>query len=274
MTNQKIGIIGIGMVGGALAKYFKNKTEHELYLYDKEKEEGSIEDINKADYIYICVPTPCDDKEMCDTSIVEEAINYLKGNKIIIIKSTVSPGTIVEIQYKYQQHKILFNPEFLTESTADQDMQFPDRQILGYTKQSYNVAEEVMLQLPLAPLERIVPSYVAEFIKYGGNTWFAVKVAKNNELYDLTKKFGLSDDEFEMVTDGMSADKRIGRTHLQIYHKGYRGYNGKCLPKDAKALLAFAEQLNIDMPVLKAANKYNDDLLKKQTSSECDNCNL
>ena len=242
MKKYKIGIIGCGMVGGALLNYFNKQDNCELFLYDKRKRIGSIESVNKADYVYICVPTPNDEKtEICDTSIVEEAISYLKGNKIIIIKSTITPGTTEEIQNEYQQHKILFNPEFLTEATANQDMCFPDRQIIGYTKQSYNIVKEIIQQLPLAPLEQIVPSYVAEFIKYGGNSWFSVKVAKNNELYDLAKRFGLTEEEFEMLTDGMATDKRIGRTHLKIYHKGYRGYGGKCLKKDTKALLSFAE---------------------------------
>jgi len=263
-TKYKIGIIGSqGMVGSALKRYFKEKTNYQLFLYDV-KGEGSFDEVSKADYIYLCLPTPYVPEKGCDVSLLEKNIELFEKEKVFVIKSTIIPGTTEKLQKKFPRHKFLYNPEFLTEETADQDMCFPDRQIVGYTKQSYDVARDVLQQLPLAPFERIVPSYVAEFIKYGGNSWFAVKVAMNNEFYDLCKGFGLSEEEWEQVVDGMAADKRIGRTHLQIWHKNKRGYHGKCLPKDLKALLKFADELGVEMKVRKAVDKYNDELLDKQ----------
>ena len=265
MENKyKIAIIGShGMVGGALRKYFEKKPNYELHCYDK-KGVGSIDDVQKADYIYVALPTPYVIGKGCDTSIVEEAVGQIWGEKVIIIKSTITPGTTEKLQAKFPQHKILFNPEFLTEETADQDMGFPDSQIIGYTKESKNVAKDVIQQLPLAPHERIVPAIVAEFIKYAKNTWFSVKVAKNNELYDLAKKVGLTEDLWDGVVDGLAADRRVGRTHLTIMHKGKRGYWGKCLPKDTKAILDYAKLNGIEMPVLEATDKYNDKLLDSQ----------
>jgi len=259
----KVGILGVGILGGALKKYFEKSVKYEVFLYDK-KGLGSLEELNKADYIYICLPTPFVPDIGCDISIIDNAIDSFIGEKVIIIKSTVPPGTTFTLQEKYPQHKFLFNPEFLTEATADQDMEHPDRQIIGYTEKSFTVAEDVMLQLPLAPYERIVPAHVAEFLKYAGNTWFAVKVAIHNELYDLATKFGLTPNEWDELTEGLAADKRVGRTHLDIVHKNKRGYWGKCLPKDQKALLQFAKNLGVDMPIREAANKYNDELLKSQ----------
>lgn len=267
MEKQKVGIIGVGMVGGALKRYFEKREDLELYLYDK-KGLGSMDDVNKADYVYVCLPTPYVPGKGCDTSLIEAGISQISGEKVVIIKSTVIPGTTNKLQEKFSQHKILFNPEFLTEDTADQDMSFPDRQIIGYTEKSYNVAKNILQQLPLAPFEQIVPAKVAELIKYANNTWFAVKVAMNNELYDLAKKIGLSDGDWEEAIFGISADKRVGRTHLTIMHKGKRGYWGKCLPKDIKALLEFAEKEGVDMPVRKATNEYNNKLLKEQGIKE------
>ena len=279
---RKIGIIGLGFVGGALQKYFEKKSNYTLYLYDKYKNIGSMEIVREADYIYLCLPTPHKEGVGCDTSIVEDVILKIQPElteisiikdktfepafraKTIIIKSTIIPGTIDRLQKKFSQHKILFNPEFLTAETADQDFAYPDRQIVGYTKESYNVAKEVLLQLPLAPFERIVPAIIAEFAKYGGNTWFSVKVAKNNELYDLFKKFGGLEEDFISLVDCMVADKRIDRTHMKIWHKSKRGYGGYCLPKDTKALLLLAKELGVEMPVLEATNKYNDELVKSQ----------
>jgi UDPglucose 6-dehydrogenase len=259
---HKIGIIGSGgMVGGSLKRYFK-KQPVKLFLYDKSGE-GSMEQVNKADYIYVCVPTPPKNGE-CDTSIVEEVIDQLDGNKAVIIKSTVIPGTTDKIQKKYPQHKVLFNPEFLTEVTADQDMNFPERQIIGYTDESYNIARDILKQLPLAQEEHLVPAFIAEFSKYACNTWFAVKVAKNNELYDIFTKFGGNDEAFEKMIDCVSSDKRIGRSHLKIYHKGSRGYGGKCLPKDTKALIAFAKKLKVKTPIMSSADKYNETIGNKK----------
>lgn len=268
MEKIKVGIIGIGMVGGALQKYFRGKENYELRLYDV-KGIGSLKEVQEMDYIYLCVPTPHVPGKGCDTSIVESVIESLiVKDRVIVIKSTVLPGTTDKLQEKYPEQRFMFNPEFLTEVTADNDMCFPDRQVIGYTERSYTSAKDVLLQLPLAPYEKIVPAKVAEMLKYSGNTWFSVKVAKNNELYDLAMKIGFSEDEWEQVVSGMAADKRIERTHLTIVHKNKRGYSGKCLPKDAKGILEFAKKNGIEMPVLQAANDYNDKLLRSQGLAE------
>lgn len=256
---SKIGIIGSkGMVGGALKRYF-DKRGYPLYCYDKAGE-GSLDLVNQADYIYIAVPTPYVEGLGCDTSIIEEVLENLHSGKVIIVKSTVIPGTTDRLQEKFPEQNFIFSPEFLTEATADQDMNFPDRQIIGFTEQSYEQAGKVLQQLPLAPYEAVVPAFIAEFAKYAANTWFAVKVAKNNELYDIFTKFGGSDEQFERVIDCLSTDKRIGRSHLEIWHKGYRGYGGKCLPKDTKAFITFADKLKVQTPITSAADKYNDRL--------------
>lgn len=273
----KIAVIGQGMVGGAVARVFPDAI-----LYDPPKGIGSIDELNKADVVFICVPTPYT-KDGCDTSLVEESLKILKPRiesdpcaevpedlhievpKIVVIKSTVIPGTTNRLQANYPQHKILFNPEFLTEETADQDMKYPERQIIGFTDKSYNVARDIMKILPLATEEHIVPSYVAEFAKYACNSWFATKVAKNNELYDIFTAYTGSDKDFEKVIDCISTDRRIGRSHLKIWHKGSRGFGGKCLPKDLNAFIHFANKdLGIKTPISTATKEYNDKLAPKK----------
>jgi UDPglucose 6-dehydrogenase len=263
----KVGIYGVGMVGGSLRRYFESKPNYEVFIYDK-KGLGSLEELNQADFIYVALPTPYVPEKGCDTSIIEDAIKEIKGNKVIIIKSTVTPGTVDKLQRIYDNHKFLFNPEFLTELTADNDMAYPDRQIIGYTKQSYTISKDILQQLPLAPYERIVPAIVAEFIKYGTNTLLAIKNSATNELYDLAKKVGLSEDEWEELVSGIACDKRIGRTHMTVIHKGKRGYWGKCLPKDMKALIVFAKKNGVNLPVREATNQYNDKLLNSQGIKE------
>ncbi|MFH0852581.1 MAG: hypothetical protein V1845_03180 [bacterium] len=264
IKKHKIGIIGVGMVGGAMVRYFESSGEKPL-LYDKYAGLGSSKDVNKADVIFICVPTPFDKRGGFDLSAVEEAFKLLNGPRIVVIKSTVLPGTTEYFQKKYPRHKILFNPEFLTELSADQDMRYPDRQIVGYTKKSYSIAGDIMQILPLAPLERIIPATEAEMIKYFGNTWFSVKVIFANQMYDLCQALKI---DYSRMMECAAADKRIGRTHLEIFHKGYRGYGGKCLPKDIKALIQKGDDLGVDLKLLKIAEKINDELIKKDEQAK------
>jgi UDPglucose 6-dehydrogenase len=64
------------------------------------------------------------------------------------------------------------------------------------------------------------------------------------------------------VKDLASADKRVGRTHLDIWHKGSRGYGGKCLPKDTKALIKFSTDLGLDAKLLKTVEEINNTQLQ------------
>jgi UDPglucose 6-dehydrogenase len=252
--NKRTGIMGVGFVGGALAKCLE-----EPILYDLPKRLGSVEELNRADIIFICVPTPYNEKGF-DASMLEDAFSVIKGNKIVVIKSTVIPGTTERFQAMYPNLKVLFNPEFLTEKTADFDMRRPDRQIIGYTKESYSVAEDIILMLPLAPFERIMPAKEAEMVKYFNNSWFGTKVVFCNQMYDLCKKMGV---DYDSIKECVSADRRIGKTHLEIwYQKNFRGYSGKCLPKDIKSLLQFAEKIGADLKLLKVVDKINDKLIK------------
>ncbi len=261
LKDLKIGVIGVGMVGGALQRYFQKKGI-EPFVYDKGRDLGSVEEINKADVIFISVPTPFKkDGDGFDLSCVEEAASYLTGSKIVVLKSTIVPGTTDYFQEKYPDHKWLFNPEFLTELTADQDMTYPDRQILGITKQSYNVAGDVMRLLPLAPYEKVMPAAEAELVKYFGNNWFAVKVIFANQMFDLCKKLDL---DYDRVKEAASVDKRIGPSHLTASHKGYRGFGGKCIPKDIRAMIQFADSKGVDMQLLKKAEELNNELMDRQ----------
>ncbi len=267
MNTKKYGIIGVGMVGGALQRYLEDKRGIQPLLYDKGRNLGSYQVISQADIIFVCVPTPYDsapprgEGKGFDLSCVEDVFKNIQGKKTVVIKSTVLPGTTEKFQKQYPQHKVLFNPEFLTESTADQDMKYPDRQIVGYTEQSYNVAKDIMQILPLAPFERIIPATEAETVKYFGNTWFANKVIFANQLYDLCKALSI---DYDQVMESAAADKRIGRSHLEVLHKDYRGYGGKCLPKDIKALIQLADENGVNLKLHKLVDSINEDLMTEQ----------
>jgi len=260
LKDLKIGIMGLGMVGGALKRYF-DKAGCKVFFYDKGKNSGSIAEVNQADIVFICVPTPFDKGKGFDLSCVEDACSNISGDKTIVIKSTILPGTTEKLQKKYPQHKFLFNPEFLTEATADQDMNFPSRQIVGFTKQSEGAAKDIIGILPSAFFVRVMPSKEAEMIKYFSNTWYATKVVFANQIYDLCQKIGI---DYKIVKEAAAADKMIGPSHLGVFHKDYRGYGGRCLPKDIRALIRFADENSVDLKLHKTVEDINSKLIEGQ----------
>lgn len=259
----KIGIIGIGMVGGALNYYFET-AGIETHIYDKYKHLGSIDEVNSTDIVFICVPTPYDDKKNgFDIYYVEDAVNNLAGEKIVVIKSTVLPGTTEKLQKKFDRHKFLFNPEFLVEKTARNDMCNPDRQIIGSTDKSSDIAENIMKLLPKAPFQKVISATEAEMVKYFANTFLATKVIFANQMYDMCEKLGIN---YDVAKECAAADRRIGSSHLDVNFDNYRGYGGKCLPKDMKAFIQLADECGVDLKLHKVVENINDELTKKNSN--------
>lgn len=262
MDMPRVAVMGAGMVGGALGRYFESR-DIPTGWFDPPKGLVDVNVLRNADVIFVAVPTPYYlDGSGFDDSFLRAACDAIPvGGKTIVIKSTVLPGTTERFQSLYPQHRVLFNPEFLTEAHADEDMRTPDRQILGITAQSASDANVVMALLPRAPFERVMTAKDAEMVKYFGNAFLAAKVTFANQLFDLCEQVGC---EYERVQEAAAADPRIGKSHLQIFHNGYRGYGGKCLPKDVRSLVQLAESLGVDMSLLKIAETYNNQLCQSQ----------
>lgn len=276
MVRPKVGIAGAGWVGGTLLRYFKEilgyRENEELFVYDVIPEK-CVGGINAADVIFITVPTPIPASGACDTSMVESAISTLLREKIVVIKSTVPPGTTERMQAKFPQHKMLFNPEFLTESRAWEDMVRPDRQIVGYTKKSMDAAHLVLSLLPTAPFmspwgigtyEPIrITATEAEMIKYAGNVFFSMKVSYANAFAMLAEKMGC---DYENIRKAISAEYRIGGAHTNVNHGGYKGFGGTCLPKDTYALKETAREQGLleVYNLLQSFWEFNANLLKSQ----------
>ena len=256
---KQLGIMGVGMVGGALKRYFESQNK-EVLCFDPGKGFDDKQKINQAEIVFICVPTPyIEEKGGFDLSFVHDALSILENGKIIVIKSTIVPGTVNELQKQYSQHKFLFNPEFLTEATADFDTMNPNRQIIGYSIESESVALEILDLLPEAPYEKIMRAEEAEMVKYFSNCFYALKVAYANQMYDLCEKLGIN---YDIIKEAAKVEPMMGQVHWEIFHKGYRGYGGKCLPKDTRAMIKLAKANNYQMSLLEEAEKYNNSLNK------------
>ncbi|KKU05863.1 MAG: UDP-glucose/GDP-mannose dehydrogenase dimerization [Parcubacteria group bacterium GW2011_GWA2_45_30] len=305
MTPQlKIGIAGLGMVGTPLKRYFEEIKEYRrgenLFLFDIDKKKGYSDDINRADAVFLCVPTPMTAGGHADIGAVELALKMLNGEKIVIVKSTVPPGTTEDLQTRFPQHKILFNPEFLTESRAWEDMINPDRQVVGYAAHSKSYASVILNLLPMAYFSSPgalgtyeflrLNSTEAELGKYAGNLFGALKVTFGNVIKDFCDAISVASGrasagaDYENVRVMLSHDRRIGASWLDAGYHNYRGYGGYCFPKDTSALIArgeeFLKKIPSDSPeymrlaaglnFLKSMREYNRTLLKTQGLTEED----
>ena len=255
---EKIGIVGVGYVGGAVQHWFEKlyRRPVKLFLYDRYKEIGSFQEVSDhAQTVFVCVPTPYRERGGgYDGSAIDETLRSLKKPKVVVIKSTVLPGSTERFQKKFPRHKILFNPEFLVAKTANDDFVNPHRQIVGYTRKSQLAADQVLKLLPRAPFTRVMPATEAETVKYFGNAFLALKVIFANQMYDLCERLGI---DYDLVREAAGADPRIGQSHMEIFHDGYRGYGGACLPKDTKALIDLAKKLKAPLKLLEMADAVN-----------------
>ena len=277
MEKSKIGVIGIGMVGTPVARYFEEikglRRRESLFLFDTDPAKNFNDDINQADIVFISVPTPPASDGSADLSALESAFKRLEGNRVVVIKSTVTPGTTELFQKKYPNHKVLFNPEFLTAKRAWDDFNKPDRQIVGFTDESKEAAYFVLSLLPKAPFMSPwgintnrwiqIKATEAEMIKYASNIHYGRKVNFANMMASLAEKLGV---DYENVRLAMGADFRIGDSHLDVAYQGYRGFGGHCLPKDIRSLTACLERNGLmdEAKLLRQDYEFNENLLKKQ----------
>lgn len=261
-AKYKIGIIGLGFLGGAMDRYFVSSGINPL-RYDK-KGIGSADEVNQADIIFVCVNTPYNqERKELDLSYILSAVSLVMGEKIIVVRSTIPPGTIDFLQKEFPQHSFLFNPEFLRAKTAYEDFIKPPRQVVGYTEKSRKHADIILGLLPKAPAEytKILPAKSAELLKYISNTMLAAKVALANKTFDFCGQLGI---DYEEVRQLLGADPRIGHWGLEIMYEDFRGYNGTCFPKDVRTFISLGEKLGVDVQWLKEMDDANLELLNSQ----------
>lgn len=264
MSKAKIGFIGQGWIGKNYADDFEQRGYSVVRYAKEEPHNGNGENISICDIVFIAVPTPSTVTGF-DPSILKAVLKLVGKGKTAVVKSTILPGTTQTLQKENPDIFVLHSPEFLTEATAAYDAAHPNRNIVGIPKDTEEYrkkAQEVIDVLPKAAYELICGANEAELIKYGGNVWFYFKVIYINMLYDIAEKTGV---DWKTVRDGMAADPRIGRTHLDPIHHSGRGAGGHCFIKDFAAFTEIysreiGEPLGIE--VLESLKKKNISLLK------------
>lgn len=244
MTQKTVAIIGMGFVGANLARWFEEQKQTVLaWDIDPAKANSDLDAISRADMVFLCVPTPYrSGQKGYDLTAIRSNLQELAARKsqaVIIIKSTVLPGTTQQLQDEFPTLTIGFVPEFLTEKYAWEDTLHPETSIFGYTAKSYHVANDVLSVLPEATFERIMPAAEAEMVKIARNNYFVNKIVFMNMLYDTCQANGV---EYETVRDALASDRRIRRSHTEIFHQGGRGGAGTCFTKDTPAFRDFIQE--------------------------------
>ncbi|MCK4735027.1 MAG: UDP-glucose/GDP-mannose dehydrogenase family protein [Methanophagales archaeon] len=293
----RICIIGSGFVGERVGKGLIS-LGHDVIFYDVVDKNlpNFTKDINYAvensDVSFICVPTPTVEGKIDLRYIREATKNTGKAlaNKdeyhLIVVKSTVVPTTtenvVVPILEKYSGKKaggspkavsvkalqskgffgVCMNPEFLTEIESSwtdnkgykKDFFIEDRIVIGeYDKRSGDTLEEIYKPLNKPTFRTDLKT--AEMIKYASNCMLATKISYWNEVFLICQKLGIHS---QIIADIVSIDQRIGK-YGTVHGKAF---GGKCLPKDLKAFVSFAEKYR-NARLLKAVEDINEEMREK-----------
>lgn len=217
------------------------------------------EAVSGADVVMIAVGTPSAPDGQADLRYVyaaaQSAAPFLKDQAIVIVKSTVPPGTNDHVAQKIAAvSDVHFHmasvPEFLKEGSAVHDTLHPDRIVIGATDQFvFDTLKK--LHAPLAaPVLTMAPAS-AQMAKYTANAYLATRITFINQIADLCEKNGA--DIMEVIA-AIGEDKRIGKHY---WYPGF-GYGGSCFPKDVKELAAYSRSVQESDNLLNRVSELNE----------------
>ena len=240
-NNVKIEIIGNeGIVGNSTFELFR-RLGYKVTGSDKNDK------INCADIYFICTPE----------SIVGEVVEKLIGNKtlmqnnaLVVIRSTVTPGTCKGLAKRTGYAHICSNPEFLREAVALQDEFNPCRIIIGECcKEHGQILEQIYkpLQCPIVRTDTVT----SELTKLACNNYLSCIISYWNTIEEIAERLGVSGHEVGMIA---SLDPRIGSYGSRFHNK----FDGRCLPKDTRQLIEFAEKMGCNPVLLEAVEEINE----------------
>jgi len=250
---MKLGIVGQGFVGTAVREGMSNHYDVETFDIVKDSTCDSMSElVDKSDVIFVCLPTPMNNDGSCNTDIVEKAIEDIDTlaykHQIVVIKSTVPPGTTNRLNRKNKNITVIFNPEFLTEANFIDDFKNQDRIIIGGAIPATTTLRRVYsLVFPNTPIVK-TGAETAEMVKYLTNTFLATKVSFANEMKQICDKLDI---DYDKVVEYAQYDGRLGTSHWSVPGPdGQPGFGGSCFPKDINALIHFCYENEIPATTL------------------------
>lgn len=223
----------------------------------------------KSDLSIICVGTPSRPSGEMSSHYLEtvgkeiaEAIRIKKTYHVVVIRSTVLPGTtrnkIIPIIEKVsgksagKDFGICYNPEFLRETSAVDDFNNPSKTIIGeFNQKSGEIVSRLYKNLP-APIFRTTIE-LAEMLKYADNAWHALKISYANEIGSICKVIGVDSHQLMNI---FCQDTKLNISPL--YLKPGFAFGGSCLPKDLRALVSLAQRLKLKIPLLESILPSNE----------------
>jgi UDPglucose 6-dehydrogenase len=233
-----------------------------------------------TDLSLIAVGTPFDGAEI-DLGFIRqasrqvgEALAEKSDYHVVVVKSTVVPGTTEEVvlpeleagsgRKAGRDFGLGMNPEFLREGEAVDDFMNPDRIVLGgIDERSIAAQEELYAVFEGVDVVR-TSTRTAEMIKYAANSLLATLISFSNEVGNLCARLGGID--VVDVMRGVHLDKRFspilpdGRRitpGFTTYLAAGCGFGGSCFPKDVKALIAHGQRAGAPMRILDAVMSVN-----------------
>jgi len=259
-----IGIIGQGFVGSAIREGLKNFYKIRTYDIDDNKCNSTHDQVClESDIIFMCLPTPMRKNRSCDTRILESAIHKVdlvasehNCRPIIVIKSTVPPGTTERLNRMTRYCDVCFSPEFLTEANSFEDFKNQSRIIIGGPRPATGKVKQMFRKaFPTIPIVK-TGTKTAEMTKYFVNCFLATKVTFANQMYQICLDNNI---DYDKVCEYALYDQRIGKSHLAVPGPdGDLGFGGHCFPKDLAAMISFGSANNGDVSYLKSVQDYND----------------
>jgi UDPglucose 6-dehydrogenase len=246
--SMKIGIIGLGYVGSAVAALFGRR--YDVVAYDPAKREhlsdtdGVVpfvgrDEINACDVAFICVPTPEGTDGRLNVAAVEDVVSWLSGPPLCILKSTVPVGTTERLARGGLP--LIFSPEYVGESSYWTEEPWHRAMIDApwyvFGGPPALTSRAVDMYLPVCgPQKRYVQtdSRTAELAKLAENSFYAAKVLLFRELSEISRAHGVPWHELREV---ILADPRMSRLHTGVWQKDGPPFSGKCFPKDISELV-------------------------------------
>lgn len=238
---MKIGIIGLGFVGGAI------DHAHQLYNVETVRHDplkqviADKQELYSCNGIFVCVPSPGKDNGECDTSILESVLKDLIDYKgVIISKVTCPPTTYTQLQKIYPN--LVHVPEFLVAATAKEDYLSGEFVIIGGHTEYCEKAYDIVIQSQININKKMFCSIEeAAMMKYTINSFLATKVIFMNQIKAICDSI---DADFNKVVNGVKFDTRLGTSHFDAPGPdGKYGFGGACFPKDTQALAHMATML-------------------------------